>query len=156
MLYDRMPFDRIAGVLEAFGVDTLRVLQFEPERLVEVEGIGPKTAERVGAEWDRTLTWTRDVTWDREATGWRLPTEAELARLLGLLSPVPSVGLWTWDGDDGPRWSDVPSPLPTILQDDRAVDVGTRRVVRGPDGRRRALPPTARPDDAGLLPVRRQ
>ncbi len=154
MLYDRMHFDRIAGVLAAFGTDTLRVLQFEPERLEEVDGIGPKTAARVGAEWDRTLAWTRDVTWDGEAPGWRLPTEAEAARLIAALGAgAPKVGLWTWDGDEGPRWSDVASPL-VDLEDDRRVDAGNRRVVRGPGTRRRALEPLARPDDVGLSVVR--
>ena len=155
MLYDRMPFERIASVLARFAEDTLTILQFEPERLAEVDGIGPKTAARVGREWDRTLAWTREVTWDRAAAGWRLPTEAELARLLAVLGPQASdLAAWTWDGDTGPRWSDVPSPLPSELDADRAIDTGNRRIVRGADGVRRALEPTARPEDVGFYLVR--
>jgi len=36
-----------------FGLDTLRVLDDTPERLTEVPGIGPKTAERIAASWQQ-------------------------------------------------------------------------------------------------------
>jgi exodeoxyribonuclease V alpha subunit len=36
-----------------FGLDTLLVLQKQPERLGEVPGIGPKTAERIAASWEQ-------------------------------------------------------------------------------------------------------
>ncbi|MCB9676880.1 MAG: serine/threonine protein kinase [Alphaproteobacteria bacterium] len=137
LLYDLLHFDRIPAVLARFGTDTLHVLQFEPERLAEIDGIGPKTAQRIGLAWDRTLVFTRDVT-STGAPGWRLPTEAELV----LLGAGPDWE-WTCDGDDGPAWSDVASDLPVVLPDDRWVVQGRRRVVRRA-GERRALKPETR------------
>ena len=40
-------------VVDAFGLDTLRVLESEPERLLEVDGIGPKRYEEVVSHWAR-------------------------------------------------------------------------------------------------------
>jgi exodeoxyribonuclease V alpha subunit len=42
---------RAAQVVEAFGLETLDVLDNEPERLLEVHGIGPSTIERVRESW---------------------------------------------------------------------------------------------------------
>lgn len=146
LLYDRIHFDRIPAVLATFGEKTLEVLQFEPHRLAEVDGIGPKTAARIGAAWDRGLCFHRPIT-RRDGDGWRLPTEAELA-LVG-----PAQWEWTDDGDDGPAWSDVPGELPATLAPDRHVLDGTRRVVRR-SGERRALPPEAREEGLGFRLVR--
>jgi exodeoxyribonuclease V alpha subunit len=42
---------RAAQVVEAFGLETLEILDSEPERLLEVYGIGPSTVERVRTSW---------------------------------------------------------------------------------------------------------
>jgi exodeoxyribonuclease V alpha subunit len=44
---------RSARVVEAFGLDTLEVLDNQPERLLEVNGIGPSTLEQVCDSWDQ-------------------------------------------------------------------------------------------------------
>ncbi len=38
-------------IADHFGLDTLRVLEEEPMRLAEVEGIGPKTREKIVSTW---------------------------------------------------------------------------------------------------------
>lgn len=38
-------------IVDHFGLDTLRVLESEPMRLGEVEGIGPKTREKIVSTW---------------------------------------------------------------------------------------------------------
>ena len=38
-------------LVEAFGLETLRVIEEEPNRLVEVEGIGPLRLQRISAAW---------------------------------------------------------------------------------------------------------
>ncbi|MFH8368823.1 ATP-dependent RecD-like DNA helicase [Streptomyces sp. NPDC018031] len=44
---------RIADrITEHFGVDTLEVIEREPERLVEVPGLGPKRTRMIGAAWE--------------------------------------------------------------------------------------------------------
>jgi len=44
---------RAAQVVEAFGLESLDVLDNEPERLLEIHGIGPSTVERVRESWDK-------------------------------------------------------------------------------------------------------
>jgi exodeoxyribonuclease V alpha subunit len=44
---------RAAQVVEAFGLESLEVLDKEPERLLEIHGIGPSTVERVRESWDK-------------------------------------------------------------------------------------------------------
>jgi exodeoxyribonuclease V alpha subunit len=39
-------------MVEHFGTDILRVIEEEPERLVEVYGLGPKRSQRIGAAWE--------------------------------------------------------------------------------------------------------
>src|ERR671923_2693580 len=39
-------------MVEHFGTDILRVIEEEPERLVEVYGLGPKRSGRIGAAWE--------------------------------------------------------------------------------------------------------
>jgi exodeoxyribonuclease V alpha subunit len=41
-----------ARIVKHFGTDTMRVLDEEPERLQEVAGIGPKTAQAIAESWD--------------------------------------------------------------------------------------------------------
>ncbi|MGW5852301.1 SF1B family DNA helicase RecD2 [Streptomyces sp. NPDC055254] len=44
---------RIADrIVEHFGTDTLDVIEGEPERLVEVPGLGPKRTKLIGAAWE--------------------------------------------------------------------------------------------------------
>ncbi|MDX3229903.1 ATP-dependent RecD-like DNA helicase [Streptomyces sp. ME19-01-6] len=44
---------RIADrITEHFGVDTLDVIERQPERLVEVPGLGPKRTKMIGAAWE--------------------------------------------------------------------------------------------------------
>lgn len=44
---------RIADrITEHFGVDTLDVIEREPERLIEVPGLGPKRTRMIGAAWE--------------------------------------------------------------------------------------------------------
>lgn len=38
-------------IVDHFGLDTLRILEEEPRRLSEVEGIGPKTREKIVGAW---------------------------------------------------------------------------------------------------------
>jgi exodeoxyribonuclease V alpha subunit len=40
-------------VVDRFGLDTLRILDEEPEKLQEVSGIGPKRAEQILAQWSK-------------------------------------------------------------------------------------------------------
>jgi exodeoxyribonuclease V alpha subunit len=44
---------RAAQVVEAFGLDSLSILDQEPERLLEIRGIGPSTVERVRESWEK-------------------------------------------------------------------------------------------------------
>jgi predicted HTH transcriptional regulator len=37
-----------AAIVSAFGEDTFRIIEREPDRLTEISGIGPKTAARIG------------------------------------------------------------------------------------------------------------
>jgi len=39
-------------MVDHFGVDVLAVIETEPERLVEVHGLGPKRMERIAAAWE--------------------------------------------------------------------------------------------------------
>lgn len=39
-------------VVETFGLDTLAVLENEPERLLEIRGIGPATLEKIRESWE--------------------------------------------------------------------------------------------------------
>jgi exodeoxyribonuclease V alpha subunit len=39
-------------MVEHFGLDILRVIEEEPERLVEVYGLGPKRSRRIGEAWE--------------------------------------------------------------------------------------------------------
>jgi exodeoxyribonuclease V alpha subunit len=39
-------------MVEHFGTDILRVIEEEPERLVEVRGLGPKRSKRIGDAWE--------------------------------------------------------------------------------------------------------
>ncbi|MET9293984.1 ATP-dependent RecD-like DNA helicase [Streptomyces sp. NPDC003077] len=44
---------RIADrIVEHFGTDTLDVIEHQPERLVEVPGLGPKRTKMIGAAWE--------------------------------------------------------------------------------------------------------
>ncbi|WP_432842127.1 SF1B family DNA helicase RecD2 [Dactylosporangium sp. CA-092794] len=44
---------KMAGrIVEHFGVDTLRVIEEEPGRLIEVPGLGPKRTGMIGAAWE--------------------------------------------------------------------------------------------------------
>jgi exodeoxyribonuclease V alpha subunit len=44
---------RAAQVVEAFGLEALDILDSEPERLLEIRGIGPSTVEHVRESWDQ-------------------------------------------------------------------------------------------------------
>jgi ATP-dependent exoDNAse (exonuclease V) alpha subunit len=44
---------RAAQIVEEFGLDSLNVLDQEPERLLEIRGIGPSTVERVRESWEK-------------------------------------------------------------------------------------------------------
>jgi exodeoxyribonuclease V alpha subunit len=44
---------RAAQVVEEFGLETLDVLDREPERLLEIRGIGPSTVDRVRESWEK-------------------------------------------------------------------------------------------------------
>lgn len=44
---------RSQWIVDKFGDDTLRVLDEEPERLIEVEGIGKKLAKNIGDGWQK-------------------------------------------------------------------------------------------------------
>ncbi len=152
-LYDLelLPFDRIGPILKAFGAETLAVLQHEPLRLAEVDGIGPKTARRVAAAWDRWRFFGRAVALAPDAPGWRLPTEAELLHLQAL----GGADRWEWtsDADPGPVFADRPTPLPPGRFVDPAPDQGPLRVVLRA-GRRGVRPPETRAEDLGFRPVR--
>jgi exodeoxyribonuclease V alpha subunit len=39
-------------IVDHFGTDTLRVIEEEPRRLLEVHGLGPKRTERIGVAWE--------------------------------------------------------------------------------------------------------
>lgn len=41
-----------ARIVDHFGADTLRVIEQEPGRLVEVPGLGPKRTRVIGAAWE--------------------------------------------------------------------------------------------------------
>jgi exodeoxyribonuclease V alpha subunit len=44
---------RAAQVVEEFGLETLDILDQEPERLLDIHGIGPSTVERVRESWEK-------------------------------------------------------------------------------------------------------
>jgi exodeoxyribonuclease V alpha subunit len=48
-------------IVEAFGLDTIAVLDHQPERLLEIAGIGAKTLERIREQWDAEVVG-REVT----------------------------------------------------------------------------------------------
>lgn len=50
------------AMVEAFGDDTLRVLDEEPERVTEVRGIGEKKAERIRKAWEEHREVSRIMT----------------------------------------------------------------------------------------------
>ncbi len=41
-----------ARIVEHFGADTLRVIEDEPRRLIEVAGLGPKRTKMIGTAWE--------------------------------------------------------------------------------------------------------
>src|SRR6266511_591934 len=41
-----------ARIVEQFGADTLRVIEDEPRRLIEVAGLGPKRTKMIGTAWE--------------------------------------------------------------------------------------------------------
>lgn len=43
---------KAAALVAAFGVDVLRVLDEEPDKLIGIKGFGPATVERIKAAWD--------------------------------------------------------------------------------------------------------
>ncbi len=47
-------------VVASFGLDTLRVIEEEPDRLLDVEGIGRKRVEQIVSHWERDRT-SREV-----------------------------------------------------------------------------------------------
>ena len=150
MLREVVPFKRVPAILAHFGTEALAVLQFAPERLAEVAGIGEKTAAEYGRKWDRGRYFVRDVTWDRSSTGWRLPTEAEWVR-----AASGGDGLeWVWCADPAPPWITGASPLERGEFVDPAADEGPRRIVRGLEVRQAAFPDAIEPP-IGLRIVRR-
>ncbi len=44
---------RAAQIVEEFGLETLDVLDQQPERLLEIRGIGPSTVERIRESWEK-------------------------------------------------------------------------------------------------------
>ena len=42
-----------AAIVSKFGTDTLRVIEEEPQRLTEISGIGPKTAEKIASAFSQ-------------------------------------------------------------------------------------------------------
>ncbi|MEQ1569468.1 MAG: protein kinase [Myxococcota bacterium] len=150
MLREVVPFKRVPAILAAFGTETLAVMQFSPERLTEVPGIGEKTAAEYGAKWDRDKYFVHGVTLDRATAGWRLPTEAEWVR--GSRSEPGED--WVWCADPGPAYHPAPAALAPGEHTDPATDDGPRRLVRGPTTRR-AVPPHQREPGVGLRVVRR-
>ena len=42
-----------AAIVSEFGTDTLRVIEEEPQRLTEISGIGPKTAEKIASAFSQ-------------------------------------------------------------------------------------------------------
>ena len=44
---------RAAQIVDEFGLESLNVLDREPERLLEIRGIGPSTVERVRESWEK-------------------------------------------------------------------------------------------------------
>ncbi len=151
MLLEVLPKKRRDAVLAHFGTDALTVMQFEPRRLTQLPGIGPKTAERYARQWPRDKYFVRDVTWDRTADGFRLPTEAEWVH--GVAEPEPGAEDWTWDADPGPAVQRVPTPLPAGHFVDPSLDVGVLRIVRSAEGRG-VLPLYAKREGLGLRLVR--
>ncbi|MEN0066882.1 MAG: serine/threonine-protein kinase [Myxococcota bacterium] len=133
MLLRVLPVKRRDAVLAQFGTEALHVMQFEPQRLAEVTGIGVKTAERYAAQWPRDAYFVRDVGWDRTADGFRLPTEAEWVHAVP--EPEPDVDDWVWDADPGPAVQNVPTPLPEGHAVDPTRDDGVLRIVRSQKGR---------------------
>lgn len=57
-----------ARIVDAFGADTFRVLDEEPQRLLSVDGIGEKTLARIVDAWS-TSSLLQDLTWYLEEAG---------------------------------------------------------------------------------------
>ncbi len=150
MLYDLVPFAQITGLLAHFGLETLHVLQFEPGRLVEVDGIGPSMVAEFARAWDPYRYYDRSVGWIEGAGGFRLPTEAEWARS-ATGSPIWE---WIWDADLGPNAAAEPRPLPEEPAIDPAESAGSRRIVRRRGDARRCREPGTRAPDLGFRVAR--
>lgn len=96
-------------IVERFGLDTLRVLQEQPERLGEVAGIGPKTIDRISETWNTEVRGRElEVTLRGHGIGPGLirkivarfgkDAAAVVAREPYRLTEVPGIGFRTADG----------------------------------------------------------
>ena len=120
-------------MLAHFGTESLHVLQFDPARLVEVAGIGARTAANIAARWDphrfdrRTLEWVGSV-------GYRLPTEAEWVRATAdsVAADGEAMAEWVWDLDSGPKYEVEPLPLDSDPATDPRGARGRASAHRGP------------------------
>lgn len=66
-IYDYLAFGAVKGigpataaaVVEAFGDETLQIIESDPQRLAEVKGISPKKADQIGADFKRGVSLRR-------------------------------------------------------------------------------------------------
>ena len=55
-----------AAIVSKFGTDTLRIIEEEPERLTEIQGIGEKTAERVAEAFGKQREFANIVLYTQQ------------------------------------------------------------------------------------------
>jgi len=148
MLYGLVPPKLLPQILSTFGDQTMFVVQFEPDRLGEVPGVGQKTIDAVKEGWDKDKHFDRPVILTPTSTGWRLPTEAEW--YCGVEHNQASESdpwEWVWDADGHPKFAVDPMPLgEDPVTDPVGADKGPRRIIRRGPARHCRVPDNRSPD----------
>jgi len=127
--------ERYAGrIVERFGLETLRVLDEEPDRLSEVEGLGPKRVEAIRTAW-REQQGLREVMVFLQSHGASAALAARIHkrygdRALAIVSSDPyrlAVDVW----GIGFRTADrIASSLGVAKDSDARVQAGVLQVLR--------------------------
>ena len=118
--------------MDQIGQDLVTLLQFSPDDIGQLPGIGPATVAHVKVLWNPDEFFRVDVTWLQDADGYRLPTEAEWRLVAPHVEPVGPE--WVWDLDPaGRQRGRLPGQPPEGAHTDWwAADGGPMRIVMEP------------------------